>query len=162
MKEFYHRLATPCVIKDQLLDMVKNNRGWELRYELKSIVPRDLDLFRTDPVINRLLEEFDPKPVILTMEPNSFYNWHDDPNRTCSINMLITGDDSICMFGTSRPGGYFKINELSYTPGHFYILNTKEQHAVYNRTGPRAVLSLGFKLPHAYNDLVNFCVQNDL
>lgn len=91
------------------------------------------------------------------------YNWHIDVMRESSINMLITGFDSMCIFGT--PTKYSRVNNivrLQHDPKQYYIMNVKKMHTVYNFGNEiRHVLSIG--LPGVkYEDACNYLQNHNL
>jgi hypothetical protein len=76
--------------------------------------------------------------------PNSCYGWHTDSIRQASINMLIDGFDSMCIFGNIQPHKKFtELSVIKHEPATYYLMNVKKFHTVYNFNNQRYILSLG-------------------
>ena len=71
---------------------------------------------------------------IYKMEANTFYRYHRDNNRMCSVNMLLNEDcESLTFFNV----GEFRENQthifnLNYELDTYYLLNIQVPHAVVN------------------------------
>ena len=91
---------------------------------------------------------------ILKAPLDSFYQFHIDPHRLSTINMLILGKDSHCFFMEDRHDGYyFDCAELKYEPRTYYLFNNQAFHGVFNKSKPRYMFSLYFENEIKFSDL---------
>ena len=97
-----------------------------------------------DPTLSKLSEKREFRGGILKMEPNSCYNWHTDTKRKVSINMLLGGFDSHCLFATDKVSINMGTKELKYRPRTYYVFDTQTPHMVINFDEPRYLFSIEF------------------
>jgi hypothetical protein len=104
------------------------NTKCTLIYEA-SFIEIEKNIWINDPILNLINEKF---PIdfcfIMKTEKNSMYDWHVDPDRKVSINMLLTNDHfSECIFYDEG-----EIFVLNYQPNKFYLFNSQILHKVKN------------------------------
>lgn len=101
--------------------------------------------------------------AIYRTEPRASYSWHVDGIRNCAVNLLITGDNSMTVFG-KQYGQFFKeLTILPYAANTFYLLNTGIMHSVYNFSDNyRYLLGIGFRKEYTYDEIKNFLIENDV
>jgi hypothetical protein len=124
-------------------------------------IPVPIQLMKNLPIFS-ILPKFIARPVILKMNPMTWYDWHIDEKRVATINSLLSGTDSKCFYGNRLTRDIVEIEELSYESDKFYLLDTTKTHAVLNLNNIRYVLSIGIRAPHSYNNVRQFCIANHL
>ena len=101
-----------------------------------------------EELLSAVNEEFEfDKVGVIKLPPYFNYGWHTDTNRGCSINMLLSHDESHTLFktGVVRENMDFRFTELKYEPNTFYIFNSQESHCVLNFKEPRFLFSCEFR-----------------
>lgn len=109
-----------------------------------------------------LISKFNGSPLIFKLNPMTWYDWHTDEIRQCAINMLIEGTDSKTFFGNRLSRDIVELTEIVYDPLCYYLINTQQKHAVLNLNNTRYMLSIGFKKPNTFEDILEFCKDNSL
>jgi hypothetical protein len=107
------------------------------------VIPVPQEILDEEPLLVALAQKRKFHAGILRMDPNSCYNWHVDTDRHVSLNMLVCGDDSKCLFAENY-GLVMPITELKYKEFTYYVFNTQIPHTVYNFSEPRYLFSLEF------------------
>jgi len=154
MNDYFYQLT----IQDDLLSALREEskkEGWQEKYNFPiRVLP---PVFFKDSLLFKLILKFNGTPVIIKLEPMTWYNWHIDAVRQCSINMLIEGKDSQSFFGEKVNSDILALTELIYEPNIYYLLNTQKTHAVLNRHNIRYMLSIGFEYPNTYELILTEC-----
>lgn len=138
-------------ISNQVLEYAENATGW-FEYHLFDtlLIPKHIlngeELFQGLPSF---------RAGVLKMDPYTCYDWHVDGKRLGTINMLLKGGWSQCLFRKSK-GHYFKIEELPYKLDTYYLFNTQVPHTVINYQHERLLFSIEFEEPVPYERLVNW------
>lgn len=109
-----------------------------------------------------LILQYNGKAFCIKMNPMTWYDWHVDETRQCTINMLLEGTDSMCFFGDRQSRDIVNLTELPYEIGSAYLLNTQVKHAVLNMSNYRYLLSIGFDKPYTYDSILNYCTTKKL
>jgi hypothetical protein len=139
-------------INSNIIDNLKKKIETTPEDQWKNSLEQDLilltiDDFSPDPAIRKLITDIgnSNRLAIYRFFGKECYNWHIDSVRDSSINMLITGFDSMCIFGNPAPMRRFtEITRLQHEPAQYYIMNVKKMHTVYNfGNETRHVLSIG-------------------
>ena len=161
LMDCYRQINHTSSILDQVLDVIEDETSWGLYYDfIVKIIPKNI--IEQDAFLNKLSLIFPFKAYIFKVLPNSFYNWHLDSKRLCSINMLLnTGIDSHCLFSINNANITFNFNELQYKKHTYYAFNTQEPHCVINLESPRYLFSIEFDEQVKYKDLVTWLKEND-
>lgn len=107
-------------------------------------VPLPDPLLLKDPLLAGLAAKRTFRGGVLRLPPNTVYNWHTDDLRKCSINMLLRGGPSHCLFADGPFGLNMRVQELDYAPDTYYVFNTQVPHMVVNMGGPRYMFTLEF------------------
>ena len=96
--------------------------------------------------------------VFIKNEPWSYYDWHTDIGRQCSINWVMkTNSKAITLFRDYIPHKSldYKITEVNYTIGKPTILDTTKEHCVINPSDEeRIIFSLSLDAP--FNEVKEF------
>jgi|TARA_B110000971_G_C19952974_1_gene474288 hypothetical protein len=98
--------------------------------------------------------------AINNFHPNFYYRLHTDHGRGVTINMLIAGTDSHCLFVDDT-----HFIELDYKPGEMYLFNTQKPHTITNFSQQRTLFSIRFvddKDTLSYDILYNYLKNNGL
>lgn len=139
-------------INSKIIDNLKKKIEITPEYQWKNISGQELilltiDDFSPDPAIRQLITDIGNinRLAIYRFFGKECYNWHIDVIRESSINMLITGFDSMCIFGNPAKSGKFNnVVRLRHEPAQYYIMNVKKMHTVFNfGDETRYVLSIG-------------------
>lgn len=143
----YYKLNTLCTIRELILKFCtdqSNNGLWFNKHGFE-ILSVPLEIAKQDSTIKYFVDNFNAHPVIFKMQPNSFYRFHIDATRQCTLNSLLLGEDSNFYFGEQGDSEEVIIDviEMKYHLNHYYLLNTKVKHAVYNKGNTRYMLSIG-------------------
>lgn len=131
----------------------------------QNLILLSIDDFLPDPAIRQLIADIGDvsRLAIYRFFGRECYNWHIDAIRESSINMLITGFDSMCIFGNPTKNRKFdNISRLQHEPAQYYIMDVKKMHTVYNfGNETRHVLSIG--LPGIkYEDACKYLQNHNL
>lgn len=137
---------------------------WHITLE-QNLLLLTIDDFAEDPKIVQLIKDIGNtnRLAIYKFFGEECYNWHVDKIRPASLNMLISGFDSMCIFGQSAPYRRFSnVSRLQHEPNQYYLMNVHQLHTVYNfGKETRYVLSLG--LPDInYQSACEYLQKNDL
>ncbi len=158
--ENFIKLKTQSTLKNSLLNFAESNKNWIHRNAFDLIVV-PLYLVKDDPVVGKMVNHFNVKPVIFKMKPWQFYKFHVDAVRNCALNLFLSGEDSQTYYGEpTEDEEIMNIVELVYDPDCYYLLNTKTKHAVVNRNNVRYMFSLGFDSTVEYQTVRTFCLEN--
>lgn len=162
MERFY-KLKNKTTILPALKSLIANtSTSWYHKNAFDiAMVPKSIT--ETDPTVTKLIERFNAQPVILKMNPMTFYRFHVDEFRNAALNLLVDGWDSETFYGEPTDNEELTaLTALTYEQEYFFLLNTGKPHCVINRNNPRYVFSLGFNDPLTYDMVVNFCREKDL
>jgi hypothetical protein len=161
MEKFYHKLNYSFDISEKVRDDVNNPEGWfeTFGFQLKHL---NHEVFEDTPLLD-LIVRFSGKPLLLKLEPMSWYVWHRDHTRMCGINQLLFNSTSKTFFGNPLPDEKVnKLTKVNYTPGSFFLLNTHTKHTVLNDTDTdRYALSIGFN-DFSYDTVLKHCKENSI
>jgi hypothetical protein len=100
--------------------------------------------------------------------PDSFYDWHVDQNRYCTINWIVkTNKEASTLYREPIEGAnegrdpiFFHVNELKYRNHKPTLLNATHEHCVVNNfPDTRIILSMSLFKPTRYEDVIIF-LQN--
>jgi hypothetical protein len=145
--DFFCKLNINSRAIDQIKNKIQNAKesDW-MNYLEQSILLLELNDLIADTKIVKLIKDIgDTNRIgVYRSTPNSCYSWHVDSARLASINMLIDGFDSMCIFGNLNPGKkYTELSVIKHEPATYYLMNVKKFHTVYNFNNQRYILSLG-------------------
>ena len=145
--DFFCKLNITSGAIDQIKNKIKNAKESDWIYYLEQdIFLLDVNDLVTDVKITKLINDIgDSKRIgIYRLNPNTCYSWHFDSGRMSSINMLIEGFDSMCIFGNLNPGRkYTDLSVIKHEHATYYLMNVRKFHTVYNFNNQRYILSLG-------------------
>jgi hypothetical protein len=145
---YYKQLNINSNIIDNLKKKIETTPEdhWKNSLE-QDLILLTIDDFSLDPAIKKLITDIGNinRLAIYRFFGKECYNWHVDAIREASINMLITGFDSMCIFGNPAKNRRFTdIVRLQHGPAQYYIMNVKKMHTVYNfGDETRHILSIG-------------------
>jgi hypothetical protein len=145
--DFFCKLNITSGAIDQIRNKIQNAKesNW-MDYLEQSILLLELNDLIADTKIVKLIKDIGDSNRIGVYRsiPNSCYSWHMDSGRQSSINMLIDGFDSMCIFGNIQPHKKFtELSVIKHEPATYYLMNVKKFHTVYNFDNQRYILSLG-------------------
>jgi len=166
--DFYHQVRQASVIVNELNAFVQDNRDlahwaplefkqphWDACLEVPG------DTLDQDPFLAYLRSKVPFSGGILRMAPWTTYAWHQDYQRGCSLNLLLTNPElSRCLFRHSpseQIHGMYPIVPVAYTQSHYMCLNTQIEHSVFNWGEERFILTLHFERAleeFSYRDLL--------
>lgn len=98
--------------------------------------------------------------------PMTYYDWHIDMNRTCSINWLLTNTGGSALYREHIPSNEgksitYKISKVEYELHKPTMLDVTKEHCVINDTHEeRIIFSLSFTAP--YNEVYNYLSSIDI
>lgn len=165
MHNFFYNLSytVPVGLVDTLMEFINNAQpeDWKILYEFERLsVPESI--LTVDPVLHDIVQHFgsSKRIGIFRYPPNYAYKWHTDPARDASINLLLTGYDSLCLFGDGLVnGGIENVTELLYEKHTPVILNTSKHHTIINFSEKRYLLSIGITKPSTFEDVVDYALN---
>jgi hypothetical protein len=160
MNELFLKIENKSVISTLILGYASNTTNWTTKNGFLITTVPDM-LLKFDPFLANMKQTFGGNAIIFKMNPNSFYRFHVDEKRAVAINLLIDGFDGDFYFGTQGTSEEVTENiiKCDYEPDTYFLINTKEKHAVLNRSTTRYVLSLGFK-NHNFSTVRDYCIEN--
>jgi hypothetical protein len=158
-------------------DRIKNRiysakeSDWSIYHELELLL-LDIDDLATDTKIIQLINDIgiSKRIGVYRTAPNTCFSWHFDRGRTSSINMLIEGFDSMCVFGDQElstiknivQAKYIDISKLQHEPDSYYLMNVTKYHTVYNFGNQyRYMLSLGIP-DKSFREVREYLKRNDM
>lgn len=156
-------------IQSASIDRIKNRihnaveSDWIIHLE-QNILLLDIEDLETDTKIVQLIKDIGSSKRIgvYRMSPNTCYGWHADSQRMSSINMLIEGFESMCVFGEPAPQRQFRnLTKLQHEPKTYYLMNVKKYHTVYNFNSQRYVLSLGIP-DKSFSEVKEYLKENNM
>lgn len=156
MKPYYEIGKKSTILKD-LEDFAFSPSDWlpYYNFDAKRIPP---EIVFQDDFFIWLSHHYSFVAGILKLDPYVCYDWHIDTRRGVGVNMLLTPfDRSVCAFKVDLDQTVFKIDELKYKPGTYYLFNTQVSHTVYNFETTRYLMSIEFaknKDELSFNDLL--------
>lgn len=138
MNDLFYELQTSSTIGDILLDFAKSapESQWQSIREQRLIFVNNSIVTR-DPVLTEIMTQFNSgeRMMIFKMEPRTVYSWHRDAARVGSINMRLSGSDSVTFLGRIGTNNLRHITDVNYVPyiaNKYYLLNVGELHSVIN------------------------------
>ena len=143
MKPYYEIGKKSTILKD-LEDFAFSPSDWlpYYNFDAKRIPP---EIVFQDDFFIWLSHHYSFVAGILKLDPYVCYDWHIDTRRGVGVNMLLTPfDRSVCAFKVDLDQTVFKIDELKYKPGTYYLFNTQVSHTVYNFETTRYLMSIEF------------------
>jgi hypothetical protein len=166
MHDYFYYLTGNYPLADRLRSHIAAADGssWQVINEF-DVLRLPVDLFLDQPAISALLDHFGSRSrlSVFRLQPWYNYSWHVDVNRGCSLNMLLSGWDSISMFGAMRNfRHYTDIARVEYTENRMVVLNTHRWHSIVNFSEIRYVLSIGIDIQYSFADLVDYCWRHRL
>ena len=156
MKPYYEIGKKSTILKD-LEDFAFSPSDWlpYYNFDAKRIPP---EIVFQDDFFIWLSHRYSFVAGILKLDPYVCYDWHTDTRRGVGINILLTPfDRSVSAFTHNKEDAVFKIDELKYKPGTYYLFNTQVSHTVYNFETTRYLMSIEFaknKDELSFNDLL--------
>ena len=140
-KEFKTRSSVVSSRWEEVID-----QPWVSYYGFKgTLLPASI--WGEEEVLRAIDKEFKfDKVGVIKLPPYFNYGWHQDTNRGCSINMLLSHDPSHTFFATDvvRENMDFYFTELKYQPHTFYAFNSQKHHCVFNFKETRYLFTCEF------------------
>ena len=145
---YFSKLNIECTIFDELVELALTDSGY---YVFKTdIVLKEVPLSLAEkcPFIKELLKWYPAIELsIYKFHANTYYAWHVDETRDCSINLVLKDSPkSAALFLEGKAGNnsLYSICELHYPARHYTLFNTKVAHCVFNLEEPRYLFTIGF------------------
>jgi hypothetical protein len=137
--------SSKSTLTDKLKYVIQNvpEDSW-VRYYNFDVLFLTKEFIEQDKFFKDLSKDFSYTACIVKMDANSCYNWHTDTKRQCSVNMLIDGYRSHCVFSPDPEDVNISVLELNYQPNTYYAFDTQTPHMILNLDNPRYLLSLEF------------------
>jgi hypothetical protein len=144
---FFVKLNLTSNVCDSIITKIKNSLPdqWSIKLD-QDILALNINDFKDDPQIVQAIIDLEctERLSVFRFHPNICYQWHYDKIRFGSINMLLTGFDSMCVFGSLTANNKFSnLTRLIYEPNKYYLMNVKKFHTVFNFSEIRHVVSIG-------------------
>lgn len=163
--KYFTELNIESNISQRILDKLDHIKESEwIQYLEQSIYLLKMEDFEADPDIIDLINRFgsEKKLCLFRLPPKICYSWHRDAKRQASINMLIKGFNSICIFGTEAPEKKFvDLDKIEHKRNTYYLMNVKESHTVFNFDQERYVVSIS--IPDTpYNIVRDYIIEKQL
>jgi hypothetical protein len=160
----FEKLKYTTNISEIVLNYIKDvDKNQWFRTHGFDILKLPRNLFLSDATCVKIFENFDCRPMVLKMSPNTFYRLHVDHQRGAAINLFLSGEDSRTFFGdATSESEIFNVQYLNYEKNSFYLLNVQYEHAVLNGNNDRYMLSMGFFEPYTYEQVLNYCIEHSL
>jgi hypothetical protein len=129
------------------------------------------------PWLGMLKEKFGGALNFYKTPSSAMYQWHQDSNIGCSLNMVMDEyhchtlfalgkhpmDGSVGVQFYDKDGKYrhtrfniMKHIEMPYKPGKFSIFNNQKPHCVINMGGERVMVTWVYRKPTTYEEVKNF------
>lgn len=145
--DYYVKLNTKSTVTNDILEKIKKATPdqWSIVHD-QSVLKLSMDDFRGDPAIMQAIIDLNcyEKLSVLRLNRNECYQWHTDMIREGALNMLLTGFDSFCAFGTlSSNRKFINLDKLTHEPNTYYLINVKKFHTVFNFSKLRYIVSIG-------------------
>lgn len=160
MNEYFYQLKKSYNLADHMMNRVAKAKpeDWCIIHE-QTLILLNINDYESDPVLTKFITDFEceNKLSIIKYEPWFNFNWHLDVARHCCINMVISGYDSILMFGNKNLARHFtNIKTVPYQLNRMFLLNTKKFHSAINFNNIRYLLSIGVPLKYNYEKVLEY------
>lgn len=89
--------------------------------------------------------------------PNSFYDWHTDKIRNCSLNFIIRSNPGAKTFyrNNQHDKFFWELEEVQYSSNCPTLLDTTHEHCIFNNyPEERTILSVSFLDHDSYADVL--------
>jgi hypothetical protein len=160
---YFYELQTKSTISENLREFVSKKPPVVKVVHGLQIIHIPQNIIRLDTTLTTIISRFGGGPAIFKMDPYMEYHWHTDAARSCTINMLIDDYDSRTMFSSSpRFSEIMEITELRYRPSTMYLLDVTKLHSVINFNNERYLLSLTFPQSCTFEQVRDFCIEEDI
>lgn len=166
MNDYFRPLNITSALTDKLLAKINSTpeQAWGTSLE-QNLIKLKLDDLVEDKEIVQVINDIGntDRLAIYRFFGEECYGWHIDAIRFSSINMLISGFDSMCIFGSMAPARRFvNIKRLMHEPKTYYVMDVKKMHTVFNFGKEiRYILSLGFP-DIKYHDACSYLERNNM
>jgi len=163
-QEYFYKLNVVSNISQTIMQKVHASKesDWKQIIEM-NLLQLSIEDFNDDPSIIEIINKFgcaDRISVFKSM-PNTCYGWHRDGIRNVSMNMLLEGRDSQCVFGDIKAVRDVKnIKMLTYEPNRYFLMDVSKFHTVFNFNNTRYMLSIGFPKPTTFSEARQFMLDN--
>lgn len=163
--DFFVKLNLTSNVSNDIIAKIKNssNEHWGITLD-QDMILLDVDDFKNDPQIVQIINDLGSanRLCVFRFHPNTCYQWHFDKIRNGAINMLLTGFDSFCAFGSpSADRKFSNVTKLVYDPDTYYLMNVKKLHTVFNFSETRYVVSISIPST-TYEDTCTYLKDKNL
>jgi hypothetical protein len=163
---YFTELNIDSKASQNLLDKIENldESKW-IRARQQTVYLLNKKDFDLDPEIVKIIDKFsgEKRMAFLKLPPNTCYGWHQDVSRQASINMLIKGVNSMCIFGTkSIEEQFINLKKLEYKKNRYYLMDVTNPHTVFNfEEEERFVITISIA-EASYIEIRNYLIENNL
>jgi hypothetical protein len=144
--DFFVKLNLTSKVSNDIIAKIKNSSPEQWFGTLdQDILELSIDDFKADPQIVQIINDLGDadRLSVFRFHPNVCYQWHVDKIRRGSINMLLTGFDSFCVFGSlSADRKFSNLAKLAHDPNTYYLMDVKKFHTVFNFSETRHIVSI--------------------
>jgi hypothetical protein len=145
--DYFVKLNIKSNISNSIIEKIKNSKPeqWSTTLD-QDILNLTLEDFKDDPEIYQTIIDLNGQDrlSVFRFHPNVCYQWHCDKIRHGAINMLLTGFDSFCAFGSLAADRKFSnVTKLVHDIDTYYLMNVKKFHTVFNFAETRHIISIG-------------------
>jgi hypothetical protein len=154
-------------VADDFIEQVKNFidkksiEDWKHILNMK-LLPVPLSMLEKEDKLLKIVKKYkaEVRLAIYDTEPNTAFHWHTDKSRYASLNILIDGWDSKCLFSQNEYRGMrSNLVELHYEKNRVYLLDVTKEHCVLNFNNPRYMFSIGIPVPATFDEVKEFIQQ---
>jgi len=162
---YFTKLNIESKISEMILNKIEHIKESEwIQHLEQSIYLLNIRDFESDPDIVEIIDKFgsEKKICLFRLPPKICYSWHKDAKRQASINMLIKGFNSLCVFGTeSIERKFINLDKIEHKKDTYYLMNVKESHTVFNFDQERYVVSIS--IPDTpYIEVQDYLIEKQL
>lgn len=139
----------------------KTIEDWKHILNMK-LLPIPVSMVEKEDKLLKIVKKYNAEVriAIYDTEPNTAFHWHTDKSRYASLNILIDGWDSKCLFSDNEYKGMrSNLVELHYEKNRVYLLNVTKEHCVLNFNNPRFMFSIGIPMPATFDEVKEFIQQ---
>lgn len=158
MNNFFY--PTAITVSDKLISRAVDKinaaqeEDWKIVLQM-TLIQLPLEFFNEDPELYDIIKILgaEGRIAVYKTPPNTSYFWHKDSTRNASINILLSGYDSMTLYAKSPSNGMMSdLTILPYKEKKVFLLNTQELHTVMNFSETRYILSVGIPRPTTFEE----------
>jgi len=162
MSDNYYELKNKLSSLQNIRAYVNSDVVWYRHYDVDVIEIPNI-ILENDIVLETLSSKFKLTPLVIRFDSKKWHRWHVDAVRNVGLNSIVQGAVGHTVFGVpNKDGHYYEIDEVIYKNDNVILLDVTKQHSILNLGEPRVVFTIGFPKTVMYNEVKNFCIENNL